>query len=357
MTLRYDNRMPLGGLLDSADEALRVSAVDWLIAVGEQPPVQDDFDLDSEGQVILVQDARGRLKIYYLARFALAVAARMEYHARGSLERAQAYGATYQEAADAIGSTRQTIQRRYGLRASDRSAAEKAVASAVKLLDPPPHGGQWGPVSVRHNYDPANALSAAQVSTGSGRDALVHVLLFHRGEYLGTALDEPVVGARLLLSMCTDSVVAIGFDEASAGPASSLTSRFRWLDGQVKWFGDLPDGQSTPVASCGYVRFYATDSATSELFKCENTYVHESHINGSTVLRVQRPDAAVEYLAGTRYDSRPLEWHEEDGSVVVTMNGRAVRKYSAGAEVTVATRRNLVDEAYLADYGSPSLRN
>ncbi|QII03737.1 hypothetical protein BH92_27150 (plasmid) [Rhodococcoides fascians A21d2] len=350
MTIEYDRGMPLGKLMRMTDSFLEPVAIEWLNALGVDAPQPEDLDLDRTRQVVLVEATRVRLKNFYVARFALAVGGQFDYHARASLECAQGYGATYQELATSIHASRQFVQRRYGVRAADREAAEAAIADAVTHLDAPP-SGRWSTVAVRHNYDPESELSAAMVTVdhhAAPATSPAHVLLFHHGKFLGTAIDEPLPGTTLLVPACTSTVVAVGFEDTrkSEEPVT-LLARFRWLDNRVQWFGDLPPDAASDVANCGYVHYWATESGTAALFSCDNTYVHESHLNGSTVLRVQRPDTAVEYVAGTRYDSGPLTWGSDSGTVVVALEGQILREYPSGTDIRVATRRDLIGETRL----------
>ncbi|MET3642773.1 hypothetical protein ABIC73_004376 [Prescottella equi] len=344
--------LPLKSLIDATDGTLDHLASGWLAAQGEDPPSVDEIARDRSRAVILDPAAAGRLRRFHVVRFALACAARMDFHAGTALEAAHKYGASYQELANSIGATRQYVQRKYGVTAAERDAVAKAIADAVATLAPLP-GAKWSTNPVESNVSTEADLSAAIVRLeGATESSPVHVLLFHRGKYVGTATDEATADVHLLSSASTNSAVTIQFGQVgaphAAPPTRVDTAKFMWRDNQVQWFDTLPQNLTSSVARCGFIRYFETMTHTpGKVLVCNSTKVHENYLNGSTVLRVQRPDQSIEYVAGTRYDNAPLESRALGSSVVVEIGGETVRSYPAGTDVRVATREDLEKETDL----------
>ncbi|WP_404316508.1 LppP/LprE family lipoprotein [Prescottella equi] len=347
--------LPLKNLIDRTDGTLDDLVSGWLASQGEDPPSDNEIARDRLREVIVDPAAVGRLRRFHVARFALATAASMDYHAGTALEAAHRYGASYQELGNSIGATRQYVQRKYGVTAAERDAVTKAIADAVATLEPFPSlpDAKWSTNPLAHNVSTESDLSAALVTLESATvSSPVHVLLFHRGKYIGTATDQATAGVHLLGSASTNSAVTIEFRQLGrphAGPPTRIdTALFRWRDGQVQWFDTLPEGLTSSVARCGYIRYFETMAHTpGRVLKCDAPKVHESHLNGSTVLRVQKPDQSIEYVAGTRYDKDPLKWRDLGSSVVIEISGKTLPPYPAGTDIRLATREDLRKETGL----------
>lgn len=346
--------MPLHSLVQRTSHALDELAVDWLTARGERPPTTDEIQRDRANEVILAPETRTRLRRFHVARFALATGAQFEHHAQTAVESAIHYGASYQELGTACGASRQYVHRRYGATNAERAAAQEAITAAAATLAPYPSlpDATWSN-TIAHNYLPESELSAALVTLDHATISTpVHVLLFHHGQYLGTATDHAMPGIHLLASASTNAVVVLEFHELGdphAGPPKAIrTARFRWLNNRVEWFGTLPPDTTSTTARCGYTRFFATTAHVGDLFECDAAYIHEGHLNNSTVLRVVRDDGAIEYLSGTRYDEAPLTWGtDESGTTTVDLAGKVLRTYPTGATIRTATVEDLRKEADL----------
>ncbi|WP_192804602.1 LppP/LprE family lipoprotein [Rhodococcus erythropolis] len=249
--------MPLGDLIQAVDEQLDAHARAWLEGRGiEVPPVGEAYGSSPWG---LPPAARNVLKDFYLARFALAVAGKLELHASESLNWSRECGATYTELGQAIGLPRQSIQRKWGIKQAEKDAALNTIADAVATLDPPVGlpDSRWQSTPLAHNYDPESGLSAALVSVERGTGSSPNqVLLFNYGKYLGPATDQSLGFTRLLQSLSKDKMVAVEFKipgPVSAGPPKALyTARFAWRNEELVWFGDLPPGVTSSIARRGY---------------------------------------------------------------------------------------------------------
>ncbi|MEV3966107.1 LppP/LprE family lipoprotein [Nocardia sp. NPDC050193] len=354
MTVEVADGLPVHHLIDRTHRTLDDLALAWMHARGDQAPTGAEIERDRRRETILTADARNRLRGYHIARFALAASAKFDHHARCALEDAQRYGATYQQLGAPLGLSRQLVQRRYGVTVAERAAADKAIADAVQTLAPFPAlpDARWSATPIAHNFSTETELSAALVTLENATASTpVHILLFHYGQYLGTGTDDAQPDVHLLATASTNSVVTIEFHEPGtphAGPHQAIhTARFRWLDDRVQWFGTLPPEVTSSTAACGYIRYFATTSHAGDLFSCHADYVHEGHLNGSTVLRVQRPDRAIEYLSGTRYDDDPLTWTSGADAVTIHLADRDLRTYPAGTDIREATAADLRHETQL----------
>lgn len=132
------------------------------------------------------------------------------------------------------------------------------IADAVATLAPYPSlpDAAWSTEPIAHNVSTESDLSAALVTLeGATVSSPVHVLLFHRGKYLGTATDQAAPGVHLLDSASTNTEVAIEFRQLGTPhadpPVRIDTTVFRWLDDRAQWFGTLPEGLTSSVAHGG----------------------------------------------------------------------------------------------------------
>ena len=123
------------------------------------------------------------------------------------------------------------------------------IADAVATLAPFPSlpEAKWSTDPIEDNVSSDSELSAALVTLeGATISSPIHVLLFHRGKFLGTATDQAIPGVQLLDNASTSTEVAIAFKELGtphAGqPTWTGTATFRWLDSRVYRSGELPYG-------------------------------------------------------------------------------------------------------------------
>lgn len=255
--LTYENRMPLGDLMKDVGDVLNKTMTQWLESRDLPAPSPDELQVPPWKATPALRD---QLKTAYLARFALAFAGQLEYHTRESLERARDFGATYTEMGEAIGMTRQGVQRRWGTTPEERDRALNTIAEAIanlqKLTQDP--ALRWNTTPIAHTYDPEATLSAAIVAAGDDIDqSPKQVLIFRDGKYVGPALDQNLTSLRLEISASRMRQVAIEVrDPVPDSPFSAVyTARFmlkNGKDGELRWFGDLPVGVTSPIATCGH---------------------------------------------------------------------------------------------------------
>jgi hypothetical protein len=230
-------------------------------------------------------------------------------------------------------------------------SAQAAITAAVAILAPYPTlpDASWSTTALQHNFSREAELSAALVTLEHATiSSPVHILLFHHGQFLGTATDHAQPGVHLLPSRSTSSVVTIEFREPGtpqAGPPTAIrTAWFQWSEDTVQWFGHLPPEVTSMTATRGFPRYFATTAHHPDLFECQAGYVHEGFINGSTVLRVQLADGTVDYVSGTRWDDHPLTWHAEVEEIVIQLDGTTLRSYPLNTGIRTATPADMRTE-------------
>jgi hypothetical protein len=126
------------------------------------------------------------------------------------------------------------------LNAPQIASAVASLRPAFENLDRP-----WVNVPYDGNYDPCATLSAALVTiedaTGSSPQ---HALLFHYGEYLGTATWQPYPFTSLDTTLTTDDTVVLDYKDgryvctACPGPAS--VARYQWHGDHVEMLDPPP---------------------------------------------------------------------------------------------------------------------
>lgn len=263
--LMYENQMPLGDLMDDVGEVLDKWMGLWLTNRDLPAPTAEELKTPPWKVSPALRD---QLKTAYLARFALAFAGQLEHHARESLNRARDFGATYTEMGEAIGMSRQGVQRRWGITPEERDRALNTIAEAVAKLqarteDP---ALRWNVTPIAHTYDPEATLSAALVAAGDDIDqSPKQVLIFRDGKYIGPALDQNLTSLRLEISASGMRWIAIEVRQpVPDNPFSAVyTARFmlkNGKDGELLWFGDLPDGVTSSIATCGWADDESPDS-------------------------------------------------------------------------------------------------
>ena len=125
---------------------------------------------------------------------------------------------------------------------NDESAYEKAIAQVEPYpgLDRP-----WRPFDS--NFDPCADLSWITVTLeGATASSPYHILLFHNGEYLGTATAK-AYGFSPKVNRVDDSEIAVTYrwpkeGEGNAAASGTTQAGFRWDEGaqKVVMSGDVP---------------------------------------------------------------------------------------------------------------------
>lgn len=105
--------------------------------------------------------------------------------------------------------------------------------------------GEWDYHHARGNYDPAATLSAVRITLKEAiGGSATHILLYHKGRYVGSATREARSFVSLRLDHCTDDTVAVQFTVPGATHAGSLTIRhnvaYKWQGGEVVEIGRPP---------------------------------------------------------------------------------------------------------------------
>lgn len=121
-----------------------------------------------------------------------------------------------------------------------------AIDAAARGL---PESRDWKAPFVNEgsgNYDPCAALSGAIAIPGTATaSAPVHILLFHQGEFVGTATPEPYRHAGIDAKQSTADTVVVGFhwrngDECDACMTGVGYVRFQWDGEKVRQLDQLP---------------------------------------------------------------------------------------------------------------------
>jgi hypothetical protein len=126
------------------------------------------------------------------------------------------------------------------LTAPQISLAVRSLPPAIRGVDAP-----WDPNAYGGNFDPCATLSTALVTvqgaTGSSPD---QALLFHNGEYIGTATPTPYPFTALNKDETSDDTVVLDYKDgrnactACAGPI--YTVHYRWQSDRVGMLDPLP---------------------------------------------------------------------------------------------------------------------
>ncbi len=121
------------------------------------------------------------------------------------------------------------------------------ITSAVRSLRPAPAPLKvaWDPVPYGGNFDPCATLSTALVSVeGATGSSPEQALLFHHGDYLGTATWQPYSFTSLNVARTTDDTVVLDYKDgrnvctACPGPISSV--RYQWQGDHVEMLNPPP---------------------------------------------------------------------------------------------------------------------
>ena len=132
-------------------------------------------------------------------------------------------------------------------------SASTVVSKALRELKNKKNWDQWTNVSASYEgYDPCAELSWIDAVPGSSPSscctaAMVHhILLFHRGKFIGTATYEPYSFSPVI-TRTSDSSISVTYryvkgDESSASASGRTTAEFSWSSSQNKvvMTGEVP---------------------------------------------------------------------------------------------------------------------
>lgn len=135
-------------------------------------------------------------------------------------------------------------------------SASTVVSKALRELKNKSKWDQWTNVSASYEgYDPCAELSWIDAIPGSSPSscctaAMVHhILLFHRGKFIGTATYEPYSFSPVI-TRTSDSSISVTYryvkgDESSASASGRTTAEFSWSSSQNKvvMTGEVPPSE------------------------------------------------------------------------------------------------------------------
>ena len=135
-------------------------------------------------------------------------------------------------------------------------SASTVVSKALRELKNKSKWDQWTNVSRTYEgYDPCAELSWSDAIPGSSpSDCCIssmahHILLFHRGKFIGTATYEPYSFSPVI-TRTSDSSISVTYryvkgDESSASASGRTTAEFSWSSSQNKvvMTGEVPPSE------------------------------------------------------------------------------------------------------------------
>ena len=135
-------------------------------------------------------------------------------------------------------------------------SASTVVSKALRELKNKKNWDEWTNVSASYEgYDPCAELSWIDAVPGSSPSscctaAMVHhILLFHRGKFIGTATYEPYSFSPVI-TRTSDSSISVTYryvkgDESSASASGRTTAEFTWSSSQNKvvMTGEVPPSE------------------------------------------------------------------------------------------------------------------
>ena len=135
-------------------------------------------------------------------------------------------------------------------------SASTVVSKALRELKNKSKWDQWTNVSRTYEgYDPCAELSWIDAIPGSSpSDCCIssmahHILLFHRGKFIGTATYEPYSFSPVI-TRTSDSSISVTYryvkgDESSASASGRATAEFSWSSSQNKvvMTGEVPPSE------------------------------------------------------------------------------------------------------------------
>jgi hypothetical protein len=130
--------------------------------------------------------------------------------------------------------------------------AAPQIALAVRSLAPATRGvdAPWNPNPYGGNFDPCATLSVALVTVqGATGSSPAHALLFHLGEYIGTATPTAYPFTTLNRDETGDDTVVLDYRDGrsvcTACPGPIYSVHFQWRDGRVVMLDPLPPNPGT----------------------------------------------------------------------------------------------------------------
>lgn len=138
----------------------------------------------------------------------------------------------------------------------ESDSASTVVSKALRELKNKSKWDQWTNVSRTYEgYDPCAELSWIDAIPGSSpSDCCIssmahHILLFHRGKFIGTATYEPYSFSPVI-TRTSDSSISVTYryvkgDESSASASGRTTAEFSWSSSQNKvvMTGEVPPSE------------------------------------------------------------------------------------------------------------------
>lgn len=135
-------------------------------------------------------------------------------------------------------------------------SASTVVSKALRELKNKSKWDQWTNVSENYEgYDPCAELSWIDAIPGSSHkeccisSMVHHILLFHRGKFIGTATYEPYSFSPVI-TRTSDSSISVTYryvkgDESSASASGRTTAEFSWSSSQNKvvMTGEVPPSE------------------------------------------------------------------------------------------------------------------
>lgn len=121
------------------------------------------------------------------------------------------------------------------------------VRAAMSTLDRThPTFAPEGSEVIEGNFDPCATMSTVLVyAYGASGSSPRHALMFHKGQYVGTATPDPYSFLRLDTDQSTDSTVVLDFRSSPAScnacdDAGAMAVRFRWNADHIDMIGTPP---------------------------------------------------------------------------------------------------------------------
>ncbi len=128
-------------------------------------------------------------------------------------------------------------------------ASYQIVTAAQRLAPYPGTDWRWStdPRTIEGNFNPCVALSAALVTVeGATSSSPVAALMFHNGEYLGTATSKAYGFTTLNTARSTDDTVVLDYKTPGAcnacPPAAVMSVRYQWQGDHVVMLDPPPPG-------------------------------------------------------------------------------------------------------------------
>lgn len=117
-----------------------------------------------------------------------------------------------------------------------------AIQAAINSLQT--NVGEWDPKPAAGNYNPCATLSTVEIHLKNATAGMPHhALLFHNGDYVGTATPNPYHYMHWNPGQTTDDTVVLDYHDplgCGACPGPTWTIYYRWQGDHVETFGGPP---------------------------------------------------------------------------------------------------------------------